>query len=380
MEKEILLVGLEYRAYGLSRLGYQVFNYEDQYEAIEALRHRKSAHQSMPDLVLIRGFLEDNNSFGELLGWLEGLSTKIPAIVFDTELTHRKSVEAQDLGADDYMHVDVSDQKLYRQITRLTDVSCNRGLRDHAKKYDYQTPLWKRVFDITLAGSLILLLLPLFLLIALAIKLESKGPIIYMQSRVGSGYKIFKFFKFRSMYQQADQMVRQLEHQNSYSSNPTQQPASTTNLDASNQEILIADDQLVTEESHLIAKSSRKRETFNKFKNDPRITKVGKIIRNCSIDELPQLFNVILGDMSIVGNRPLPLYEAEMLTDDKWAERFLGPAGITGLWQVTERGKSNASAESRKALDNQYTRHFNFWNDLKILLKTPIAAFQQENL
>lgn len=84
--------------------------------------------------------------------------------------------------------------------------------------------------------------------------------------------------------------------------------------------------------------------------------------------------------MSIVGNRPLPLYEAEQLTSDDWGERFLAPAGITGLWQVMKRGKSDMSDDERKALDNQYARNNSFWNDLKIMLKTVPALFQKENV
>ena len=121
--------------------------------------------------------------------------------------------------------------------------------------------------------------------------------------------------------------------------------------------------------------------TFIKIKDDPRVTKVGKFIRNTSIDELPQLLNVLKGDMSIVGNRPLPLYEAEMLTSDDWSERFMGPAGITGLWQVEKRGKKGAmSEEERKALDNQYARTYSFWGDIKLILRTIPAVFQKENV
>ena len=133
------------------------------------------------------------------------------------------------------------------------------------------------------------------------------------------------------------------------------------------------------------AKRDKQESAFVKFENDPRITRVGKIIRKLSIDELPQLINVIKGDMSIVGNRPLPLYEAEMLTTDEWTDRFNGPAGITGLWQVEARGKtSKMSPEERKGLDNKYVEisnsRFSFWKDIWIILRTIPAVFQKENV
>ena len=118
--------------------------------------------------------------------------------------------------------------------------------------------------------------------------------------------------------------------------------------------------------------------TFIKIVNDPRVTRVGKIIRNTSIDELPQLINVIKGDMSIVGNRPLPLYEAELLTQDDLSKRFLAPAGITGLWQVELRGKGgDMSQKERMQLDNKYAdlfidNNYSFWYDIKIILNFSI--------
>jgi lipopolysaccharide/colanic/teichoic acid biosynthesis glycosyltransferase len=100
-----------------------------------------------------------------------------------------------------------------------------------------------------------------------------------------------------------------------------------------------------------------------------------------TVDELPQLFNVLIGDMSIVGNRPLPMYEAEKITTDQFALRFIAPAGITELWQVTTRGKGGTmSQEERMELDNQYAMTYSFWNDIKLILRTVPALFQKVNV
>jgi lipopolysaccharide/colanic/teichoic acid biosynthesis glycosyltransferase len=144
---------------------------------------------------------------------------------------------------------------------------------------------------------------------------------------------------------------------------------------------MIHDDGFISEETVKQRKAEKRENAFFKMANDPRITKVGRILRNTSIDELPQFINVLKGDMSIVGNRPLPLYEAELLTTDQWSKRFLAPAGITGLWQVTKRGGSNVmSADERKQLDIEYAENFSFWYDIKILLKTIPAMLQHENV
>ncbi len=119
---------------------------------------------------------------------------------------------------------------------------------------------------------------------------------------------------------------------------------------------------------------------FFKINNDPRITRVGRFLRNTSLDELPQLFNVFLGDMSLVGNRPLPLYEAETLTTDDYAMRFMAPAGITGLWQIKKRGNKDMSVEERINIDIHYAQKYNFVTDLWIMANTPSALLQKENV
>ncbi len=210
----------------------------------------------------------------------------------------------------------------------------------------YKTPPYKRYFDIVASGMALLVLSPLFLLVAIIIRLESKGSVIYKSKRVGTGYKIFDFYKFRSMRSDADKLLETLSSLNQY------------------------DD----------VESASGKSAFVKIKNDPRITKVGSFIRKTSIDELPQLFNVLKGDMSLVGNRPLPLYEAEMLTSNEWSMRFLGPAGLTGLWQISKRGKLEMSERERKKLDNFYATNHSFWLDMKIILGTIPALLQKEKV
>lgn len=247
-----------------------------------------------------------------------------------------------------------------------------------ANKIIYKS--FKRLCDILAAGTLLLLLSPLFLVVALLIKLQSRGPVFYAAKRVGQDYRTFDFYKFRSMRTDADRLLEQMKMQNQYGDKGAPAPTAQFSWDEKEGDFLVADDGYIAEDEWIATKNDEEKKAFVKFKNDPRITRIGHFIRNTSIDELPQLVNVLKGDMSLVGNRPLPLYEASKLTSDDAIGRFLAPAGITGLWQVTERGKANTSADSRKQLDVTYAKEFSFAMDLKILLKTPLAALQQENV
>lgn len=251
---------------------------------------------------------------------------------------------------------------------------------------EYKIPLAKRIFDIAVAGFALLLFSPLLILTIIAIRLESKGKVYYISKRVGTGYRVFDFYKLRSMYTDADQRLKELKHLNQYAEAAEEKEASKSDIPkekpapSSAPQFINKDGSPMTEEEYQELRRKQAAGTFVKFKNDPRITKVGKIIRNTSIDELPQLINVLKGDMSIVGNRPLPLYEAEQLTSDDWSQRFLAPAGITGLWQVEKRGGGEMSEEERKGLDNKYAENFSFWNDIRLILRTVPALFQKENV
>lgn len=201
----------------------------------------------------------------------------------------------------------------------------------------------KRAFDIIVSSVLMIILSPLFLLVMLAVKLESKGPALYVSKRAGRGYRIFNFYKFRTMVAAANDQIADFSHLNMY--NPLKENGPV----------------------------------FIKIDNDPRITRIGAFLRKCSLDELPQLWNVFLGDMSLVGNRPLPLYEAATLTTDEWAKRFMAPAGMTGLWQIKKKNKYQMSAEERISLDINYANNSSFFFDLWIMANTPSAVIQRTN-
>ena len=270
--------------------------------------------------------------------------------------------------------------KKYPPLTMSADASTL------AQAFVYRIPPVKRAFDIFFSGMGLLFLSPFFLIIAALIRLESKGKVFYASKRVGTGYKVFDFYKFRSMFTGADLQLKSLAGQNQYATE--QDDAGETDdvcpdcavIDGSCSPVLFIEGEKICENQYLRRKKENSKATFIKILNDPRVTRVGRFIRKTSIDELPQLFNVLIGDMSIVGNRPLPLYEAEMLTSDEWGERFLGPAGITGLWQVNKRGKKDMSDEERKQLDNQYARNYSFWGDIKIILRTIPALLQKEDV
>lgn len=249
----------------------------------------------------------------------------------------------------------------------------------------FKLPLWKRTFDVLSASSAILLLSPVFLITAISIRFESKGKIIYKAKRVGSNYRIFDFYKFRSMYEDADQRLAEYKRLNQYlmeEEPEVSKPKTTQKAKYGDSDIVLFSDNLSTSETdYLKTKRNERTNAFFKLENDPRITRVGNVIRKYSIDELPQLFNILKGDMSVVGNRPLPLYEAELLTSDEYIQRFMAPAGLTGLWQVEKRGSAGKmSAEERKQLDIKYARTFSFWLDMKIILRTFTAFIQKENV
>lgn len=191
----------------------------------------------------------------------------------------------------------------------------------------------KRIIDIIGSTLGIILLSPVFLILVIIVKIDSKGSAFYGHKRLGKSGRIIKVYKFRSMYTNSDELFKKFT--------PEQKKEYAMNF---------------------------------KLKDDPRVTKVGKFLRKTSIDELPQLFNIFIGNMSIVG--PRPIVEKELERYGKYKEKFLSvKPGLTGLWQVS--GRSETTYEERVALDMKYIDNRTMWYDIKIFFKTFSAVFKK---
>lgn len=322
---------------------------------------------------------------------IEYLRKKYPGIymvlVMDS-LTKEESLQYLKAGINNTIPFEAP-QEAIESLINFQKRRKQQKIKDIQKKGEniqtFKLPVWKRCFDIVSSGFALIILSPLLIITAIAIRMESKGAVIYKSKRVGSNYQIFDFLKFRSMYTNADKHLKDYNSLNQYQTDSIEEDIiweETPDFEENENEIvLISDDFVISEEAYINKKTQEQKNAFVKLENDPRITRIGRIIRKYSIDELPQLINILKGDMSVVGNRPLPLYEAELLTSDEYIDRFMAPAGLTGLWQVEKRGNSGKmSADERKQLDIKYAKTFSFWLDMKIILKTVTAFIQKENV
>ncbi|MDI6786585.1 MAG: sugar transferase [bacterium] len=220
---------------------------------------------------------------------------------------------------------------LFSRKVSITEINGFPLIAIHRIELERWDAITKRFFDIIVATLSLIILLPVFLIIAILIKIDSPGSVFYTQKRTGKGGRYFNFYKFRSMFKDADKTISQ-EMRKEY-----------------------ADGFLF------------------KLQNDLRITKLGKFLRKYSLDELPQLFNIIKGEMSLVGPRPLPSIDIKYLENKEdysfWAsQRTNVSPGITGLWQVS--GRSNLTFEEMVELDIYYIEKWSIWLDITILLKT----------
>jgi len=199
--------------------------------------------------------------------------------------------------------------------------------------------IFKRSIDIVLSLTTLIVLLPLMLLIALSVKLTSRGPLIYKQARVGRDGRTFTMYKFRTMYPDGDVVLQALLRS--------------------------------------CPRSAEEWNIYQKLRFDPRITSIGHLLRKTSLDELPQLFNVLFGHMSMVGQRPILPKQIEAYGKEHFAEYIRSRPGITGLWQVS--GRNALSFEKRAALGTQYSRQWSNRYDFVLLLKTVPALLKSDD-
>ena len=199
---------------------------------------------------------------------------------------------------------------------------------------DPQQLLVKRIFDFVCTLLALPLLVPIFCLVAIAIKLDSPGPVFFVQKRVGIRKYLFSMYKFRSMHVNAEDKLKEIEHLNEAEG------------------------------------------PIFKIKNDPRITRIGEFLRKTSIDELPQLINVLRGEMSLVGPRPMSVRDVDLFDRGKQRKRFSVQPGLTCIWQVS--GRSNLPFEKWLELDLQYIENWSLWLDVKILCKTIPAVLHSK--
>jgi lipopolysaccharide/colanic/teichoic acid biosynthesis glycosyltransferase len=462
---------------------FNVIQIDTSIEAINYLRTQKDTDAIIAETKI---YFSDGFQIRRLLEKKEKDFIKTtPYILISMAYDEKMSMRALRAGIDDHYLFPVDPQRIYNRIIDFKNHPEQIGVLRKVSKdtnqggLKYETPLLKRIFDITFAGLALLFLSPLMLLVIIAIKLDSKGPFYYTSKRIGANMNDFGFLKFRSMKVNADQLLskKDLAKLNQYATKTIKECPGCANLPKGEfcgdvtkgvGENEKGEEIEVEICSNLVALRKEAERNFTKLENDPRITRVGKFIRNTSIDELPQLINIIKGDMSIVGNRPLPVVEADIISIDKadvgegrteliledlseeikrkvysqfpnctiqeawriegengenifeikirtvekmdirprynadgtfidfnlernW--RFIGAAGLTGLWQVELRGQGGEmSREERFSLDsmyafygkypkyafgNKYAKYTGFWGDIRLILRTVKVFIQR---
>ena len=306
----------------------------------------------LPDAIICEQKLPGGDGIAFHDFWIEQFDPnhKIPFLLLDDKQTPELVEKTQQKKIDAVYFKPVSVETLVGQILLLKKDKTLINSLIEGKTIPtscYKTPVIKRTADIITAFMLLLIVSPFLLIFAIAIRLESRGRIYYVSKRVGSGYNLFDFYQLRTMYALSGRRLKEISHLNHDTKETTE--LNHENVDA-----------------------------------DPRISKVGRILRKLHLDELPQLFNVLKGDLSIVGNRPLKIHDAELLTPEDLTHRMSGPAGVIGLWKLkSQRRLKRMSREERRALDNKYykiaQRKFSVWSDLWIIARTIPVMLRRGN-
>jgi exopolysaccharide biosynthesis polyprenyl glycosylphosphotransferase len=304
-------------------------------ESLARLRRTLGASRAGIDYDFVGAISASEDSAGlPLLGGPSSLSAVLATrdvdelIVTDSDFDDRTLVEIVEQAHRRGVKVQVAPRATELLIERRGEYVPGQGI----PLFELRPPVFvggdwvvKRGFDLIVSALILILGLPLWLVIAVAIKLESKGPVLYRDRRVGLNEREFDMLKFRTMRADAEALQAQLEAENEAEG------------------------------------------ALFKIRDDPRVTRVGRLLRRFSIDEFPQLLNVLRGEMSLVGPRPLPVRDYELL--EPWhRKRYLVLPGLTGLWQVA--GRSSLGFDDLVRLDFYYLEHWSIWLDVSILLKT----------
>jgi len=320
----------------------------------------------LPDAVVFEPNFPTGDRIGFQKFWNEqiDLEQQVPFLVLEEEKNSDNVGKTTDEESGNGFRKPLSIENLVSRILTLKEErqSISR-LSDKEPIQDsrYKTPILKRTIDIIAASLVLLIISPFLLIFAIAIKLESRGKVYYISKRLGSGFHLFDYYQLRTRYVSSDKRLKKVAHLNQIV-----KEASAPN----------AENTINEEHSKSVQTGQKSKETAHmKFEVDPRISKVGHVLCKLHFDELPQLINVIKGDLTIVGNRPLKIYEGELLSTEDLTNRMYGPAGITGLWKLKSRKRlRRMSREEVRALDNKYykiaRRKFSVWSDLWIIART----------
>lgn len=340
--------------------------FTSQIDAYEEFKHTKY------DVIIsdVRG--HQLNVFKFSLKLLKTVNENTSFIVVSKHQLDDYKEKIKNSNVTDFYHIDNID-KLIKRVTILKKINEKTSFEPLYHRFKHKANFIKRCVDVCVSGFALLIASPIMVIVTIILKLQGKGPVMYRSRRVGSNFKIIDVYKFRTMIVDADKKLDSLKDLNAYNNK------SDYVFDEDIKKSTLIDDSMVPIAEKDYLNEVRNTPVFLKFKADPRVTTFGKILRKTSIDELPQLFNIIKGDMSLVGNRPIPIPEGDKLTTDNSVSRFLAPAGLTGYWQVTQRGTNKISQHDRIMMDNLYSRKRSLLFDLKIITKTFKALIQNEN-
>lgn len=325
----------------------------------------------LPDAVICERNLPGGDGFEFHNFWVEQFDIKksIPFILLDDEKNQETVAKVLQNEIDDIYTKPTEIETIARRILELkkNKQQNNKDIVSTVPTVNhYETSFLKRTFDIIVASFGLLLYSPVLLIAIIAIRLESKGKVWSVSKKVGTGYMVFDYYMLRSTFTLSERRLKDLVH-----------------LKHPKKEVLTDYSDISSNKNQQAGNQASP--AFVKLEEDPLITRVGHIIQKSGIDGIPVLINVLKGNMSVVGNKPLPIYEAELLTTNDLTNRINGPVGITGFWRIKSRRRlKKMSHEERRVLENKYSkitkRKFSFWKDTWIILRTIPAVFRKRNV